>query len=278
MDPIAQLFKFRILAYLAGTAGVLLLFYVINLSYDVSLRDVQYFNGWVLVACFVGLCLLTLRKKTVVLPLGPVRKWLRLHIYLGLATIGVFVVHSKYRLPDAPIDFLLWGLFVIVAASGLIGSALNKIIPIRLEAHGEPILFERIPIYRAQLIQRVEKLVHKAMERGNALSIVEIYSKELASYFNNHNNIIAHLFSNGRSKKRMIGTLRSIERYLDSDGKQTLSELIELVEAKDNLDFYYVNGGALKVWPFFHISAVCALIIAIIVHVLIAYAFTSGIA
>ena len=52
----------------------------------------------------------------------------------------------------------------------------------------------------------------------------------------------------------------------------------ELVIAKDNLDFHRANGGLLKLWLFIHIPATYALIVAIVVHILLAYSFSTGIA
>ena len=75
-----------------------------------------------------------------------------------------------------------------------------------------------------------------------------------------------------------VGALDAIERYLDKDGKQLLEEMRGLVEAKNDLDFHYANGGLLKLWLFFHIPATYALIVAVIVHIVVAYAFSTGIA
>ena len=268
----------RVLLNLTGASIVFAIFYVGNLVYDVSLRDVRYFNGWTLVAGISVLMFLTFRKKVVILPFGPVRKWLRLHYYLGFVTLGVFAVHTKYRIPDSPLEWLLWCLFVLIAVSGLFGGVISKVIPPRLEAHGERILFERIAMHRAQLAAQAEELVRQSIKHRDTLSISKLYNDVLAEFFARHHNIIAHLQSSKRPMARMLGELDAIERYLDEDGKGHLESMREIVEAKFNLDFHYANGGLLKLWLFFHIPATYALIVAIIVHVVVVYAFSSGIA
>jgi len=260
-------------------AGIgFLVFYAGNISYETSLRDAKYFNGWVLVACMSVLFCLTIRKKVVILPFGRVRKWLLLHYYLGFVTVGVFLVHTKFRIPDSALEWFLWVLFVLIALSGIFGGLISKSVPARLEAHGERILFERIPMFKAQLAAQAEELVLLSVKNGQTLSISKLYTEVLADFFARHRNIWAHLQSSKVPIARLHGELDAIERYLDDTGKAHLARLRELVKAKDNLDFHYANGGLLKLWLFFHIPTTYALILAIVVHVMIAYAFSTGIA
>jgi hypothetical protein len=250
-------------------------FYLENWRQDIALRDVQYFNGWVLISCIIVLMLLTLRKRIVVLPLGRVRLWLLIHYYVGLVTLGVFLVHTKYRLPDSPLEWLLWGLFVLVAVSGLFGWLITKIIPPRLEAHGERIQFERIPVFRAQLAVEAETLARETVNTGNTASITKLYVDILGNFFAGPRNILAHLRSSNLPRVRILGELASIERYLDEAGKLTLAKLRDLIEAKDDLDFNYANSGLLRAWMFLHIPATYALLVTAIVHVLLAYSFSA---
>lgn len=267
-----------ILANLAWALLAFLVFLIGHVSYETSLRDVQYYNGWVLVGCMTVLFLLTVRKKLIILPLGRVRFWLMLHYYLGFVTVGVFLTHTRFRLPHSALEWMLWILFVLIAASGLVGGLLSKIVPSRMEAHGERLLFERIPMFRAQLAAQAEELIADSIENGNTYSIANLYTDRLIDYFARHRNIWSHLRSSKLPLARLHGELDAIERYLDENGKAHLQRLRELVVAKDNVDFNYANGGLLKLWLFFHIPTTYALILAILVHVIVAYAFSTGIA
>jgi len=278
MAVLSWLMNRGVLLYLALASIAFAVFYVGNLVYDISLRDAQYFNGWILVAGISVLMFLTFRKKVVILPFGQVRKWLKLHYYLGFVTVGVFVVHTNYQIPDSPLEWLLWCLFVLIAVSGIIGGVISKVIPPRLEARGESILFERIATYRVQLAAQAEELVRQSIKHGNTLSISNLYNDMLAEYFAGHRNIIAHLRASTRPLAGMLGALDAIERYLDKDGKGDLEQMRALVEAKNNLDFRYANGALMKLWLFFHIPATYAMMVAIIVHIIISYAFSTGIA
>lgn len=268
----------RNLVNLAWAMLAFLVFLIGHVSYETSLRDVQYFNGWVLVGCMTLLFLLTVRKKLVILPFGRVRFWLLLHYYLGFVTVGVFLTHTRFQMPDSALEWVLWILFVLIAFSGLLGGVLSKIVPSRMEAHGERLLFERIPMFRAQLSAQAEDLVIDSIENGNTYSIANLYTNRLVDYFAGHRNIWAHLRSSKLPLARLLGELDAIERYLDENGKAHLQRLRDLVVAKDNVDFNYANGGLLKLWLFLHIPTTYALIVAILVHVIVAYAFSTGIA
>ncbi len=252
-------------------------FLVANTGYGVALRDAKYFNGWVLAGCMAAMMFLISRKRLVILPFGRVRFWLVIHYYLGFLIIGVFLVHSKGKLPDSPLGWLLWTLFIVVAVSGVVGAVVSKIVPQRLASLGERVIFERIPVFRAQLAADAEALALEFIEGENRVSIAELYRKVLATYFARPRNILAHLRSSNRPLARIESELNSIERYLDEEGKARLAKMRDLVRAKNNLDMQYANGSLLKLWLFLHIPPTFALLVAVAAHIVIEYAFSTGI-
>lgn len=252
-------------------------FLVANTGYGVALRDAKYFNGWVLAGSMAVMLFLISRKRVVILPFGRVRFWLVVHYYIGFLTIGVFLVHSRFQLPDSPLEWLLWSLFILVAVSGIVGTVLSKIIPQRLAAQGERVIFERIPVFRAQMAADAEALALESIEGENRVSIAELYKSVLAAYFARPRNLLAHLRLSNWPLARIESELNSIERYLDDEGKARLAKMRDLVRAKNNLDMQYANGGLLKLWLFLHIPPTFALIVAAVAHIVIAYAFSTGI-
>jgi len=261
---------------LALVSAAFALFVLENWRRDIGLHDFQFFNGWTLVTCIVVMMLLTWRKKVVILPLGRVRFWLLVHYYVGFLTVAVFIVHTKYEFPGSLLNWLLWSLFVLVSVSGLLGAAISKILPPRLEAQSERILFDRIPLFRAQLAAQAEAIARESVQDGNTRSIARLYMDTLSDFFAGPRNIVAHLAASKVPQSRLLGQLSAIERYLDDAGKDRLQKMRDLVEAKSNLDFHYTNGGLLRLWLFVHVPATYALLVAIVVHVVLAYAFAAG--
>ena len=269
------LFSRSVLVNAAFAVAFFALFWLVNARYDVTLHDVQYFNGWTLIIFIAVMMLLTLRKRVVILPFGRVRLWLLIHYYLGFITIGIFLIHTKFRLPDSPLEWVLWLLFVLVAVSGLFGALITKVIPPRLEARGERILFVRIPVFRNQLAVEAEALARDSVKDGNTESIAKLYVDLLGDFFARPRNILAHLQASNVPLARILGELTSIERYLDDAGKQRAAKMRDLVEAKDNLDFQYANAGLLRLWLFLHIPSTYAMLVTVVVHVVLAYAFST---
>jgi hypothetical protein len=252
------------------------LFILENWRRDAGLHDFQFFNGWTLLACITVMMLLTWRKKTVIIPLGRVRFWLLVHYYVGVLAVAVFAVHTKYEFPGSLLHWLLWSLFVLVTLSGLAGLIISKILPPRLEAQGERILFDRIPLFRAQLAEQSEIIARESVQDGNTRSIARLYADTLSDFFAGPRNIISHLAASKVPQSRLIGQLTAIERYLDEAGKSRLHRMRDLVEAKSNLDFHYANGGLMRLWLFVHVPATYALLVVIAVHVVLEYAFAAG--
>ena len=251
------------------------LFILENWRRDIGLHDFQFFNGWTLFTCIGVMLLMTLRKKVVILPFGRVRFWLLAHYYVGFLTVGIFVVHTKHQFPGSMLHWMLWSLFVLVALSGMAGAIMSKLLPPRLE-EGERILFERIPVFRAQLAEQAEAIARESVQDGNTQSIARLYSETLSSFFAGPRNVVAHLAASKVPQSRLLGQIAAIERYLDEAGKERLQKIRDLVEAKSNLDFHYANGGLLRVWLFVHVPATYALLVAILVHVVLQYAFAAG--
>lgn len=252
------------------------LFLLENWRRNIGLHDFQFFNGWSLFTCIVVMMLLSWRKKVVILPLGRVRLWLQVHYYVGFLAVAIFVVHTRYQLPGSLVHWLLWGLFVIVSLSGLAGAIMSKVLPPRLEAQGERILFDRIPMFRAQLAEQVEAIARESVQDGNTRSIARLYADTLSDFFAGPRNIVGHLAASKVPQARLLGQISAIERYLDAAGKDRLQKVRDLVEAKSNLDFHYANAGLLRLWLFVHVPATYALLVAIAVHVVLEYAFAAG--
>jgi hypothetical protein len=149
-------------------------------------------------------------------------------------------------------------------------------VPPRLEAHGERILFDRIPLFRAQLAEQAEAIARDSVQDGNTRSIAKLYVDTLGDFFAGPRNILAHLAASKVPQARILGELSAIERYLDDAGKARMLKIRDLVEAKSNLDFHYANGGLLRLWLFVHVPATYALLAAIVAHVALEYAFAVG--
>lgn len=246
---------------------------LVNKLYDLSLRDASFLNGWLLATAVLFLALFNARKKLPFLPLMSAATWLQLHVYVGLLAVVLFALHTGLRVPHGLFEDLLWGAFVGLALSGFIGLYLCRTYPSRLRRHGEPVLFERIPAFRAQLAKEAEELVLSSVRESASAVLADLYADRLAAYFSRPRHLIAHLFESNRALHRLRREIGARERYLNARGREILGRLDELAVAKDNLDYQYALQLGLKGWLFVHIPLTYGMLLLVLLHVVLVYAF-----
>ena len=105
-------------------------------------------------------CILGLRKKYPASPLGRVKTWLKAHVWLGLASFFLILMHSGFRWGHGLAALLMW-IFTVIVISGIFGVALQNYIPRRMtELVTRETIFEEIPTVirglRTEADERVE--------------------------------------------------------------------------------------------------------------------------
>jgi hypothetical protein len=114
-------------------------------------------------ACMVFAALLSLLRRV---PswwwIGSRQWWLRGHLWLGLLSGPLILFHSGFHLGGA-LEIALWILLVLVLLSGIVGLALQQVLPhlmaTRLAAE---VPYEQIPRLCAELRRRADALVDSA--------------------------------------------------------------------------------------------------------------------
>lgn len=249
---------------------------MLNRLYEMSLRDSAFFDGWVLLVALLFLTLFNLRKKIPIVPMLSAATWLQLHIYGGIFCVVLFLVHSRFRLPDGFLETALWLGFVAVTLSGALGLVLSRHLPPRVSTAGERIIFERLPAFRGQLAQRAQDLAVESVSLSGSSVIADFYSTQLASYFAKPRDLWSHLVERDVPLRRLQSQIAELGRFQDDRGRDILAEIDDLVETKHNLDHQYALQLVLKGWLFVHIPLAYGVVTLSLGHVLIVYAFASG--
>ncbi|NJM91902.1 MAG: hypothetical protein HC861_03920 [Rhodospirillaceae bacterium] len=265
--------RLRSWAITGMVAGLLV---AVELLYDMSLRDAAFLNGWLLFAGMVLLAIFNLRKKLNILPLMRMSTWLQLHIYTGMVCLLLFLLHTSFSLPNGPFETTLWVLYMTITVSGLVGVALSRLLPHRISARGERVIFERIPVLRAQIARDIEQLAMTSVQETRASTIADFYIAELAPYLQRPKHLMSHLLGGNRPERRLHVAIRELERYLDERGRQILGEIDSLVSAKADLDYQYAIQFTLKGWLFFHLPLNYGLMLFSLVHIVLVYAFATA--
>ncbi len=245
-------------------------------AYQQRLTSNAFVSGWFLFGIMLILTAYNLRKKMPFLPLLKSSTWLQIHLYLGLLTIVIFLMHVGFRVPNGNLETIIALLYVIVAGTGILGIFLTRTFPKRLTVRGEEVLFERMPIYRRNLNERAEKLVLDAVAETQTTTLADYYKLRLAGFFGGFRNYWHHLFESKRPRHVFVTEFNDLDRYLNDRERQIVGELSELVYIKDDLDYQHALQLTLKGWLYVHIAATYSLLLFVLTHIVVVHAFHGG--
>ena len=223
-------------------------------------------------------------SKTAVLSAKSVMRWRKLHIFLGYLLIAAFISHTDFSLPDTGFEWALWTAFVLVTLSGIFGTYLAWSLQAKRGIE-ERVRYDLIPARRADLAREVQATVTKTDPVAAAIGlpatphdawIMDLYSTHLRDFFEGQHNFSAHLVGSQRPVKRLIDEIDHLSIYVDQSSQKKLAAIKNLVVEKDRLDFARVYLGLTKGWLFVHVPVTYALTVLMVLHVLVAYSYSSG--
>ena len=249
---------------------------VVHQAYSISLHRTDSPVGWLLLGLMLFLALYNLRKKLPTLPLGTSANWLQFHIYAGLLTIVLFVLHIEMRIPNGTLEVTLALLFLLIVGSGILGLALSRGLARRLRIRGEEVIYERIPAMRQQVLQKAEELFEQSISESSSTVIVEFYNRRLVNFFMGPRNFLWHLLGSERPRQLLLMDLGALDRYLSAQELESVAKLNTLIHHKDDLDYHTALQGTLKYWVFLHIPLTYSLLIIALLHAILASAYRAG--
>jgi hypothetical protein len=236
-------------------------------------RHVAVVSGFSLLAVCLLLTLFNARKKIPWIPALSGAAWLQFHVYAGLFSIVLFLIHISFRFPGGAFELGLAALFVGVALSGLFGLYISRRLPKRLTRRGENVLFERIPALRKRVIERAEEVVARGVVDSGARSVADFYESDLRPWFARPRGMVEHLANSNAPRHRVLNRIDAFKNYVSPTEAGILDELRELAIQKDDLDYQHAGQSLLKGWLFVHIPLTYGLLVFVAVHVALVFVF-----
>jgi hypothetical protein len=210
------------------------------------------------------------------LPLGSVSVWLQLHIYLGYVLVALFGIHVGWRIPNGIFETLLFGLFVFVSGSGIIGLIITRRVPKQISKLREEVLFERIPALRLEVARRAHGVITELLSNVEAEALTDYYSESLIPYFAGSRSPLYHLRPTSRLRNQLQSDLEGLVRYESAAEQAAQRQLRQLIDKRDDLDYHEAQQRKLKLWLFAHIAMTYALLLAASFHAILVHAFRGG--
>lgn len=252
--------------------------------YGNGLRDPRYLDGWVLAGGMSFQLYFHIAIKTASLAPKSAVRWRKIHVFLGYLLIAAFLAHTDFSLPDTGFEWALWAGFVMVSLSGIFGVYLAWSLRTK-HALDEGLSYDRIPARRAELAREVHAAVTSPTPDANRIAlptppydawIGDLYTTRLQDFFQGPRNSAAHLIGSQRPLKQLTDEIDNLSRYVDQPSQEKLAVIKDLVAEKNKLDFARVLLGLSRGWQFIHVPVTYGLVVLTVLHVLVAYAFSSG--
>ncbi len=235
-----------------------------------------YLSGWLLFGLMLILTGYNWIKKIPYLPLGRSEVWLEFHLYAGLFTGVLFLLHARLRWPTGWFELLLTALYGIVMVSGVLGIIISRGWPKRLTARGGEVPFERIPIVRRQLREQAEAIAMNSVAEAKSATIADFYTRRLHDFFAGPKNFLSHLVEGRLPLNSLLHDLSDLNRFLNERERQLVEQLVALVRQKDGLDYQHALQLTLRLWLFIHIPVTYSLMLCAIAHIVLVYGFSAG--
>jgi hypothetical protein len=241
-----------------------------------ELAPSSFATGYLMLAAVVFLAAYNLRKKLPSLPLGSSAAWLQWHIYVGVASIGVFALHAGWRWPTGVLETSLAVAYACTVVSGFVGLYLTRTIPPQLARVGQEVIYERIPSLTRQVQRQAGEIVLESVTASGATTLADFYVTRLYDFFHRARGARYVVRPTTALRKSLMADLQNLRRYLSDNERTACERLFALVRRKDDLDFHAARQGVLKGWLFVHIALTYVLVTLGMLHGLLAIAFRGG--
>ena len=260
---------------IVATAGILVLAGIFLTADHVDWRivDPAFLTGYMLAALLVSMLLLSWRKQLPGLPVGQVSTWLKLHVTAGVMLPLVFWLHIGKAWPNGVFEQLLAGQFYGVVLSGILGRALQKILPNSLTAAGGEVTRERIPREIIAIRLGVERLLAECAAETGKRSLALAYDQTLAWYFRKPRFLPAHIVGASTARHWFEHHAGRLSLALDDAERGFLDRIRALAERKHVLDLHYALQSVLRRWLFVHLPAAIALCVFAIWHIALVHVY-----
>jgi hypothetical protein len=196
--------------------------------------------------------------------LGRTRAWMYWHVWLGLASVPLAIIHAGFRF-GGPLTALVLALFLIVIVSGVWGLGMQQVLPHKL-LHGfaaetiEPQVNQVMKVHQRE----ADELVQVAAG-GVANPLKAFYVDEVRPY-------LAHGRLSGsvlRSEARAAGLFADLAARSPGEAA-AVRRLEELCAARRAYDAQVRIHAWLHNWQLVHLPLSVALCVALVVHIVTA--------
>tara|TARA_R110002049_G_scaffold72490_7_gene187481 strand:+ start:23919 stop:24740 length:822 start_codon:yes stop_codon:yes gene_type:complete len=267
-------FRTRRIIALAITAIAILIVWIFAWIETSRLGHASYVTGWTTLSTLFLLILLGVRRRVPMLRLGSASTWTQVHLYSGLFATAVYAMHVPSLIAGGTFECGLSIVFLLVSASGFYGVYASRTLPRRLTAVDGQHRFDRVRWHRNQIAETAASLLEGDNDNATSRVLGIFYTKYLMPFFQTRPSLAYVMVPTGARRRRLLGGLQELNRYLESDGRQVAGRFAALVRRRDDLDYQFSLQLRLRLWLVIHSTFSIVLVLWAIIHAVLAIRFT----
>ena len=238
------------------------------------LGHASYVTGWTVFSALLLLMLLGVRRRLPMLRLGSVSTWTQIHLYTGLFASGVYAMHVPSLIAGGTFECGLSVVFLLVSVSGFYGVYASRALPPRMTAVDGEHRFDRVRWHRHQIAEAAAVLLDGESSHAATQVLGLFYTKYLKPFFQTRPSLAYVIAPTGARRRRLLGGLQELDRYLGPEGQQVAGRFAALVRHRDDLDYQFALQLRLRLWLVIHSTCSIVLLLWSIIHVALALRFT----
>jgi len=233
-----------------------------------SLLGIVY--GSVALALVVWLLLFAVRKRAYGSTLGSLEGWLQAHVWLGVASAGVVLLHTGLRFEDK-VAVAAFVVLLAVVATGVVGAYLYQVLPRRLTAVESNLTAQEISADLNRMAASMARLASgkSAVFRGiHGALLAESTPPPLAGWRQLLGKPRAAAAAAKRSWEALLGRVEEAER-------DELRRLLVLARQHKELHLRLAvqqrYRNLLDAWLYLHVPLSVALVVLVAAHLVAAF-------
>lgn len=218
-------------------------------------------TGVTLTTTLVILIALGIRRRLPGIELGSMSAWTQTHLYTGIFSAVVYVLHVPAIVAGGVLEFFLSATFLIVSTSGFYGVYASRSYPRRIRLAGGQDGDRETFLADA-------KSVYDAIPIGPAGDVLrQQYLNQHRSYFENPRSWWFAFYPTKNRRERMLADLAALDRYLDPPTRESSAAIAHLIKGRDAVDFSAALRWRMRVWVAVHASLSVSLLCATLIHI-----------
>lgn len=243
-------------------------------------------------ALMVFAALLPARRKVPAWRIGRAQTWMRGHLWLGTLSVALIFLHGGLGFGGGLLTRVLMFLLALVGLSGLIGAALQHVVP-RVMTDRVPMetIYEQIDHVRRQLVEEADLIVATSlgvkppanphatgaeraaevlkaiqeMQPASPMPMRDFHLSQLRPYL--ADGRIPNPLSDSAASQQAFAWLRTV---VAEKGRAAADDLESICEEQQQLGKQHRLHLLLHTWLFVHAPLSFALLALVIVHIVMA--------